>query len=173
MSNRIVSRFPAWTRRLIPALLIVLAFGLPDSARSAGNHAVKFGDLEITAAWARAMLPGQPAGGGYFSVTNTGAEADRLVAASSPTSGKVEIHEMKVENDVMTMRPVEGGLEIAPGATVELKPGGFHLMFMQVAEPFQEGATVPVTLEFEKAGMVDLDFPVKLDAGGDHSTHGG
>jgi copper(I)-binding protein len=131
------------------------------------------GDLEISAAWARAMLPGQPAGGGYLTVTNKGAAADRLTGASSPTAGKVEIHEMKIENDVMIMRPVEGGLEIAPGATVELKPGGFHLMFMKVTEPFAEGGTVPVTLEFEKAGKVEVALPVKTKGGDDHAGHGG
>jgi copper(I)-binding protein len=131
------------------------------------------GDLEISAAWARAMLPGQPAGGGYLTVTNKGAAADRLTGASSPAAGKVEIHEMKIENDVMVMRPVDGGLEIAPGATVELKPGGFHLMFMSVTEPFAEGGTVPLTLEFEKAGKVEVALPVRAKGGGEHSGHGG
>jgi copper(I)-binding protein len=72
----------------------------------------------------------------------------------------VEIHVMEMANDVMTMRPLVGGLEIPAGATVELKPGGAHLMFMMVTEPFKEGGEVPVTLEFEKAGKVDLTLPV-------------
>ena len=71
---------------------------------------------------------------------------------------------MEMVNDVMTMRPVEGGLEIPAGATVELKPGGTHLMFMMVTEPFKEGGEVPVTLEFEKAGKVDLELPVDARA---------
>ena len=124
------------------------------------------GDLEISAGWVRVMLPGQPAGGGFFIVTNKGAAADRLVAATSEKAGRVEIHTMEIVNDVMVMRPVEGGLEIPAGATVELKPGGLHVMFMEVADPYQEGTTVPVTLEFEKAGKVDLVLPVLKGQGG-------
>lgn len=153
-----------------PVLKVVAGGGGHDHG---GGDVVKADDLEISAAWARAMLPGQPAGGGYLSVTNKGAVADRLTGASSPTAGKVEVHEMKIENDVMVMRPVDGGLEIAPGATVELKPGGFHLMFMSVTEPFVEGGAVPVTLEFEKAGKVEVSLPVQAKGGDDHSGHGG
>ncbi|HEU4986646.1 MAG TPA: DUF1775 domain-containing protein [Rhizobiaceae bacterium] len=133
---------------------------------------VKAGDLTIGAPWARAMLPGQPAGGGYLTVTNAGSEADRLIGVSSPAAGKVEIHTMSVTDGVMTMRPVEGGLEIPAGATVELKPGGEHIMFMQVETPFKEGDTVPLTLEFEKAGKVEVSLPVRSARGGeDHSKH--
>lgn len=130
------------------------------------SEPVTAGDLEITSGWVRAMLPGQPAGGGFFIVTNKGAAADRLVAASSPKAGRMEIHTMEIVNDVMVMRPVAGGLEIPAGATVELKPGGLHVMFMEVADPYQEGSTVPVTLEFEKAGKVDLVLPVLKGQGG-------
>jgi len=137
----------------------------------AATEAIHAGDLAITAAWARAMLPGQPAGGGYLTIANGGAAADRLVGAESSAAGKVEIHTMSVVNDVMTMRPVEGGLEIPAGATVELKPGGFHVMFLQVSEPFREGATVPVTLVFEKAGRVEVPFPVRAASGGGGHQH--
>ena len=98
---------------------------------------VMAGDLEISAYRAKAMLPGQPVGGGYLSIANKGTAADRLVAATSPSAGMVEIHTMEIVNDVMTMRPVEGGLEIPAGATVELKPGGTHLMFMAVTRAVQ------------------------------------
>lgn len=130
------------------------------------SQPVTAGDLEIGSGWVRAMLPGQPAGGGFFIVTNNGASADRLVAAASPKAGRVEIHTMEIVNDVMVMRPVEGGLEIPAGGTVELKPGGLHIMFMEVAEPYREGTTVPVTLEFEKAGKVDVELPVLKGQGG-------
>jgi len=154
--------------------LVSGTFALAQPAPAANGHhgghadatAVHAGDLAIDAAWVRAMLPGQPAGGGYLTVTNGGAAADRLIGVESPAAGKVEIHTMSVVNDVMAMRPVEGGLEIPAGGTVELKPGGFHVMFMQVARPFAEGATVPVTLVFEKAGRVDVPFPVRAAAGG-------
>jgi copper(I)-binding protein len=153
----------------IASLLIVagLALVAPSGPMSivmsvaAGMPApVVAGDLEIGAYRAKAMLPGQPVGGGYLTIANKGAAPDRLMAVTSPSAGMVEIHVMEMVNDVMTMRPVEGGLEIPAGATVELKPGGTHLMFMMVTEPFKEGGEVPVTLEFEKAGKVELKLPV-------------
>jgi len=150
--------------------LIAIVAALSGKARSEEASAVKAGDLEISAGWVRAMLPAQKVGGGYLTITNAGAGADRLVAVSSPASGKVELHSMAIVNDVMTMRPVDGGIEIPPGATVELKPGGFHLMFMAVAEPFKDGATVSLTLEFEKAGKVEMTLPVRKSAGG-HASH--
>lgn len=157
--------------------LVVLAASDGDAhghghGAAAADETVTAGDLEIGAAWARATLPGQKAAGGYLTVANKGGEADRLVGASSPLAGKVEVHTMAVVDNVMTMRPVEGGLEIPAGGSVELKPGGYHLMFMDVAAPFAEGETVPVTLEFEKAGHAELLLPVRLVKGaGDHG-HG-
>jgi copper(I)-binding protein len=156
-------------RMLLPiaaCLALGAATGLPPTAPPAAAQAqaaasVTAGDLEISHFRAKAMLPGQPVGGGYLSIANRGTAADRLVNVTSPNAGKVEIHIMEIVNDVMTMRPVEGGLEIPAGATVELKPGGAHLMFMAVSEPFRQGATVPVTLEFEKAGKVDLVLPIE------------
>jgi copper(I)-binding protein len=123
--------------------------------------AVTAGDLEISAVWTRAMLPGQPVGGGYFTITNKGKSADRLLSVSSPDAGRAEIHSMAMKDNVMVMRPVEGGLQIPAGATVELKPGHFHLMFMEVKKPFRAGDTVPLTLEFEKAGKVEIKMPVQ------------
>jgi len=160
-----------------PSLTILASSGGGHGAHAghgdAARDAVVVGDLEIAAPWARAMLPGQPAGGGYLVVTNKGAEADRLVGGSSPVAGRVEIHMMEVVNDVMTMRPVEGGLEISAGDSVELKPGGLHLMFLGVSEPFREGQTVPVTLQFERAGAVEVPFAVRAARGGNsgHDHH--
>jgi len=134
-----------------------------------GAATVEAGDLEIGGFWARAMLPGQPTGGGYLSIASRGG-GDRLLSASSPAAGRVEIHEMKMSGDVMVMRPVEGGVEIPAGGAVELKPGGLHLMFMSPSAPFREGETVKVTLQFEKAGSVEIALPVRA-ASGDHSTH--
>ncbi|MGN6468570.1 MAG: copper chaperone PCu(A)C [Rhizobiaceae bacterium] len=131
---------------------------MPDKA---GDDVVKAGDLEISGVWTRAMLPGQPTGGGYFTVTNHGKSADRLLSVSTPVAGRAEIHSMAMKDNVMVMRPVEGGLEIPAGGTVELKPGHLHLMFMEVKEPFRKGETIPLTLEFEKAGKVDVQMPVE------------
>jgi copper(I)-binding protein len=131
---------------------------MPDKA---GGDTVTAGDIEIGSIWTRAMLPGQPVGGGYFTITNNGKSADRLVSISSPDAGSAEIHSMVMKDNVMVMRPVDGGLEIPAGGTVELKPGHFHLMFMDVKKPFHKGDTVPVTLEFEKAGKVEIKMPVE------------
>ncbi len=144
--------------------------GMNHAAAGAGD-VVTAGDLEIGAAWARAMLAGQKAAGAYLTVTNRGAEADRLIGGASPKAAKVEVHTMEVVNDVMTMRPVEGGLEIPAGGTVELKPGSFHVMFMGVATPFAEGETVPVTLKFERAGEVELSLPVRAMTGAGGHGH--
>lgn len=123
------------------------------------NHAI-VGDLELSAAFTRAMPPAAPAGGGFLVIENHGDTDDRLIAASSPNADLVEIHEMVIENDVMKMGEVEGGLVIPAFETVTLAPGGYHLMFMQVTEPFVEGEMVPVTLTFEVAGEVEIMLPV-------------
>jgi uncharacterized protein YcnI/copper(I)-binding protein len=148
------------------------AHGHDHDAAAAGGAATT-GDLEIEAAWARATLAGQKAAGGYLTIANKGSAADRLVGASSPLAGKVEIHTMEVVNNVMTMRPVDGGLEIPAGGSVELKPGGLHLMFMDMSAPFTEGETVPVTLQFEKAEPAEVELPVRTVKGGGHGhDHG-
>lgn len=158
---------------------LLLAALLSLAPVSAFAHDYKAGTLEIQHPNSRAMLPGAPVGGGFLTIVNTGSEPDRLVSATSPAAGEVQLHEMAMENDVMKMRHLENGIEIPAGATVELKPGGLHVMFMKVKEPFKEGAKVPATLVFEKAGSVDVEFHVgpavgKAAEGHDaHEGHGG
>ncbi|MFN7012141.1 MAG: DUF1775 domain-containing protein [Allorhizobium sp.] len=121
---------------------------------------VKVGDLELSAGFTRAMLPNQPVGGGFITIKNTGAADDVLIAAESPSAGFMELHEMAMEGDVMKMRPLKDGIPVPAGETVELKPGGLHMMFMKVTEPFVEGGKVNVKLTFQKAGSVDVVLPV-------------
>ncbi|BCH27920.1 hypothetical protein MesoLjLc_77430 [Mesorhizobium sp. L-8-10] len=166
MSNRLSLQFAAAVALTIIAVLTAYS----GRARADEAKSAAVGDIEISAGWARAMLPGQPSGGGYLTITNKGSEDDRLLAAASPTAAKVEVHKMEVVNDVMVMRPVEGGLEIPAGAAVELKPGGLHLMFLRVSTPFKDGSSVPLSLEFEKAGKIDISLPVRKP-GDDHSNH--
>ena len=143
-------------------------------AEDAAPQAIEIGALKITGAWAKAMLPGQPVGGGYLTVENSSAEADRLLSVTSSASPDVQIHEMKMEGDIMKMRQLADGLEIPAGGKVELTPGGFHLMFMAVAEPFKEGGMVKITLKFEKAGDVEVTLPVAAaGAKGPGEMHGG
>jgi copper(I)-binding protein len=148
------------------ALLAVL--GAPAHAQE-----VKAGDLVITQPWSRATPGGAKIAGGFLTIENKGAVPDRLVSGAGDIAGKVEIHEMAMSNGVMTMRPLDKGLVIEPGKTVKLAPGGYHLMLMDLKQPFKQGDKVPVTLEFEKAGKVALSLDVQgvgaqAPAGHDH-----
>lgn len=129
-------------------------------AAPSGSATGKLGDLDISGGYARAMLPGQPVGGGYITIHNGGKTADTLTAVTSSDAGKVELHEMKMDGEIMKMREIKGGIAIAAGATVALSPNTMHMMFKQVKTPFRKGDTVPVMLMFEKAGMIDLNLPV-------------
>ena len=122
---------------------------------------VKAGDLGITQAWTRATPGGAKIGGGYLTIENKGAAPDRLIGGSADFAGKVEVHEMAMNNGVMTMRPLEQGLAIEPGKTVKLAPGGYHLMMFDLKSPLKQGDKAPVTLQFEKAGKVSLSLEVE------------
>lgn len=141
---------------------------------SAFAHGFQVGDLKIGHPYSRAMLPGAKVGGGYLKITNAGAD-DRLVSASSDRAASVQIHEMKMDGGIMEMRELKDGLAVPANSTVELKPGSFHLMFMNVAQPFKEGEMVKAKLVFEKAGSVDVEFavgPANGEAKNDHAGHG-
>ena len=131
----------------------------------AGTAAVKAGDLDITGGYVRAMLPGQPVGGGYVTIHNGGSSEERLVSVSSPAAAKVELHEMTMKDNIMRMRELKDGIVIAPGATVVLSPNTLHMMFKQVSMRFRQGGVVPVTLTFEKAGAVSMSLPVESARG--------
>lgn len=118
------------------------------------------GALDISNGFTRAMPPAARTGGGFLSITNSGASDDRLLGVRSPQAGKMELHDMTMRNDVMVMREIIGGLLLPAGETVHLAPGGKHMMFLQVETPFVKGTEVQITLQFEKAGTVELDLPV-------------
>jgi copper(I)-binding protein len=142
--------------RFLSLVAAAALFALPAWAQD-----YKLGSLEISQPWTRATAPTAKTGGGYLTITNKGTTPDRLIAARSTASAKVEIHEMKMDGSVMRMRELDKGLEIPPGATVTLKPGGLHIMFMELKAPLAKGAKVPVTLVFEKAGSIDVTFTVQ------------
>lgn len=131
---------------------------------------VTLGDLELSGPFTRATLPGAKVGGGFLTILNKGETDDRLVSATSPAAKDVQIHEMKMEGEVMQMRQLTDGVVIPAGSTVTLQPGGLHIMFMGINAPFAQGATVPVTLTFEKAGTVTLDLAVEA-VGADAPSH--
>jgi hypothetical protein len=126
-----------------------------------GVATFKLGDLTVTSPWTRATPGGAKIAGGYLKITNNGASADRFVGAKSDVTDHVEIHEMSMSDGVMKMRPLPNGLEIKPGATVELKSGGYHLMFMDLKQPLKQGDTVRATLQFETAGPLEVSFNVR------------
>jgi periplasmic copper chaperone A len=120
----------------------------------------KLGSLQISQPWSRATPKGATVAGAYLKITNNGTTPDRLVSGSSPVAGRFEVHEMSMDNGVMKMRPLKGGLEIKPGQSVELKPGSYHIMLLDLKKPLQKGEHVKGTLTFEKAGSVDVDYTV-------------
>src|SRR6202049_3151580 len=100
---------------------------------------VKAGDLVITQAWSRATPGGAKVGGGYLTIENKGSTPDRLIGGSADVADKVQVHEMAMNNGVMTMRPLDKGLAIEPGKTVKLAPGGYHLMLSDLKSPIKRG----------------------------------
>jgi copper(I)-binding protein len=104
---------------------------------------------------------GATVAGGYMTISNKGSAPDRLVGGSAAVAGRFEVHQMAMERGVAKMRPVQGGLEIKPGETVELKPGSFHAMLMGLKQQLQKGQKVKGTLEFEKAGKLDIEYAVE------------
>jgi len=153
----------------VSAMLTLAAFG-------AETKIYKAGSLSIEAPWTRATPGGAQVAGGYMKITNAGKETDRLVNGVFPHAARFEVHEMAVEGGVMKMRPLTKGLEIAPGQTVELKPGGYHVMFMGLKQGLKEGQSVKGTLMFEKAGTVEVEYRVGpigggAPAAGGHSAH--
>jgi len=140
---------------------LFLAAAVSVLALPAMAHDYKIGSIEITTPWTRATPPSARTGGGFMTITNKGTVADRLVSARSNASDKVEVHEMQMDGNVMRMRELAKGLEIPPGATVMLKPGSYHIMFMELKAPFAKDAKVPMTLVFEKAGSIDIQLDVQ------------
>lgn len=116
-------------------------------------------DLVVVDPWTRATASAGGTGAGYMTLINDGEQADRLVAARSPAAAVVELHTHSMDGGVMRMRPVEA-IDVPAGGTVALQPGGLHIMFIDTAEPFRPGSPVPLTVEFERAGEVELMLPV-------------
>ncbi|AXS39587.1 copper chaperone PCu(A)C [Breoghania sp. L-A4] len=143
------------------ALLLTLSAIAVAILPARADDAIMVGAIKLETPWTRATPGAAKAGGGFMTITNTGTEPDRLVTGASPRAAKVEFHEMSVNDGIMVMREVDGGIEIPAGATVELKPGGTHVMYMGIESPFKMGETVPTTLTFEKAGTIDVDFSVE------------
>jgi copper(I)-binding protein len=142
------------------------------------------GSIHISQPWSRATPKGASAAAGYMTITNKGTAPDRVNCVSSDAAAQCQIHTMSMQDGVMKMRPVEGGLEILPGQTVTLKPGGLHMMLVDLKHPLEAGGTMKATLKFDHAGTIDVEYPVAAigapapgaDAGGGSmmsGDHGG
>jgi copper(I)-binding protein len=120
---------------------------------------VKVDAVSVSDAYTRATVPGQKVAGGFLKIQNKGNTADQLISASSPSAGDVQLHEMAMEGNVMKMRQVKD-IAVPANGSVELKPGGYHLMFLDLKGPFVAGETIPVKLKFAKSGDVEVKLPV-------------
>jgi copper(I)-binding protein len=150
-------------KNLISATVLALA------TLAATANEFKAGAITIDHPYARATVAGQPTGGGFMRLVN-GGSADRLVSASAGVSKSVELHVMKMEGDVMQMRQVDA-IDLQPGKTVELKPGGYHVMFIGLKAPLKAGDTFPMRLKFEKAGEVSVNVKVEAPGAMDGMKH--
>jgi copper(I)-binding protein len=135
-------------RILLAALIAFAAVAIAHAATS----------IVVEHPWARATPGGAANGVAYATLINKGSESDRLVGAASPVASSVQIHEEKTENGISHMSSL-GGIDLAPGATVTLKPSGIHLM-MALKQPLKKGATFPLTLTFQKAGPITVTVKV-------------
>jgi len=156
-------------------LAMLLAVALLVAPAAAHNFEV--GPIRIGHPWARATPPVAPVAGGYLKLVNAGPAPDRLVSISSAIAERVEIHESTIVDGIARMRPVTGGVEVGAGATVEMKPGGTHIMFIKPDRPLKEGDVVPAILTFEGAGTVEVEFAVQgmgapEPADASHGVHG-
>lgn len=157
-------------RRILFELITAVALTLAAILASVGGASAA--EIMVTEAFARASAtPSAKAGAAYVSLMNHGVEADRLIAVSTPVAGMASLHQSVEEDGVMKM-PELGATEIGPMATLEMKPGGIHVMLMDLKAPLKKGDTITLTFTFEKAGKIDVAVPVGgiAEMGHDHGA---
>ena len=148
-------------------LLVALAAACSFAAHA---HSFKIADITIDHPYARATAPGQPSGGAFLRLHNRG-DADRLIAVQSDVAGSTELHEMKMDGDVMRMRQVEA-IDLPRNQSVSLQPGGLHIMLMGLKAPLKEGDKFPLTLRFQNAGEVKVEVYVEAVKPAEPMRHG-
>lgn len=146
-----------------------LLLGLGGGALAADR--VEVDGLIIADAWARASLGTAPNSAAYMTLEAAGDQGDRLIGGATPAAERVELHVHLMEGDIARMRQVDA-VEVAPGAPTVLAPGGLHVMLVNLAAPLEEGATLPLTLVFERAGAVELEVPVRGLSAAPPARHG-
>ena len=161
-----------------PLIALALGAALFAPAAFAADHAHgndhKSHPIQINHPWSRPTPPGTPMGVGYMAITNHSEQAITLVGAETPRAGNVSIHETSMHEGVMRMQPVDGGLLIPAGKTVELKPHSYHLMLERLPEPLVEGEKVLVRLDFDGAEDLNIELMVRpLDGAPAMNDHAG
>ncbi len=160
---------------LFTALALAALCASGTLAYAQGTPTYRAGSIVVEAPWARATPGGAKTGGGYMRIANRGGTPDRLGGGTASVAGRVELHECSTEGGIARMRPVEGGLVLKPGVAVEMKPGGLHVMLVDLKQPLKEGDVFKGTLVFEKAGTVAIEYRVAgigaQSAGGEHNHH--
>ncbi|EJF97262.1 copper chaperone PCu(A)C [Bartonella taylorii] len=145
-------------KKVITNVVWALLFAFIALPATAQQYQV--GDIEILHPWTRATPKGIKVGSGYLYIINHGSTPDRLVSVSTNGVQTTEIHSMAVVNDIMKMEKMHNGIEIPGNGEITLKPGGDHIMFMGLTQPFKLGDKISAKLTFEKAGTIDVDFSV-------------
>ncbi len=159
-------------RQRLVAVALALSAPMPLMA-----HEYKAGDIKIVHPWMRQPPAAAKVGGGFMTLTNTGTVADRLIGGTIESAARLEVHEMKMVDGVMRMRQLPSGLEIKPGETVVLKPGSYHLMFMELSAAPGTDKRLKGTLVFEKSGTVEVEYKIEpagaaISGGADHPSIG-
>lgn len=146
------------TTRLTGTLLLACSVLITTPALA---HDYTQGEVTIEHPWSRPTPPGTPMGVGYMSITNNGSRDITFTSASTPRAGGVSIHESRTTDGLMSMRPLESGLTVPAGGTVELKPHGYHLMLEKLKGPLKEGERIPLTVTFEGAEDMEVELNVE------------
>ncbi len=144
--------------KLLRSVALAVAF-LSASPALAQDYTI--GKIKISQVWTRVTPPASKVAGGFMTITNTGTEADTLIGGTALISNHFEVHEMAMQDGVMKMRELKPGLVIKPGETVTLRPGSFHVMFMDLKEPLALGKPFKGTLVFQKAGTIEVEYKVE------------
>jgi periplasmic copper chaperone A len=141
-------------------LVAIMLFAVALQGPPAQSQEVKAGDLVISQPWSRAAPKGAEMASSYLTVENKGASADRLLGGSAAAAEKLDVQQISMVGGGLTAHPVEGGLAIGPGDKVVLAPGGYYLALQNLKTPLKKGSKVSITLQFEKAGKIDVAFDV-------------
>ncbi len=149
---------------------LVFAF-LLALIQASSAHSYTVGSLDIGHPWSRETPAGIKVGGGYLTVKNSAKNSDRLLAVTSDIAKRIEIHEMAIQDGIMKMRKLENGLDIPAQGEVTLKPGSYHLMLLDLSQPLKEGESFKATLQFEKAGSVEVSFKIEAMGNVSHESH--